>query len=107
MYQQDRPIGCTQVAVEGRGGKHGEGGRGWEGEGGREAGRRWEGSREREGGKQGEGGREAGRGREKERQESEEGNMGERDVKSKYSLWDRLLIMGHRMFQTQFSYNRP
>ena len=33
--------------------------------------------------------------------------MGERDVKSKYSLWDRLLIMGHRMFQTQFSYNRP
>ena len=52
-------------------------------------------------------GREAGRGREKERQESEEGNVGERDVKSKYSLWDRLFIMGHRMFQTQFSYNRP
>ena len=77
MYQQDLPIGCTQVTVEGRGGKQGEGER--------EAGRRWE----------------------KERKESEEGNMGEKDVKSKYSLWDRLLIMGHRMFQTQFSYNRP
>ena len=74
MYQQDLPIGCTQVTVEGQGGKQGEGER----EGGREAGRRWE----------------------QERQESEEGNMGERDVKSKYSLLDRLLIMGHRMFQT-------
>ena len=27
MYQQDLPIGCTQVTVEGRGGKQGEGGR--------------------------------------------------------------------------------
>ena len=80
MYQQDLPIGCTQVTVEGQGGKQGEGVR--------EAERGREGSREREGGKQGEG-------------------EGERDVKSEYSLWDRLLIMGHRMFQTQFSYNRP
>ena len=60
MYQQDFPIGCTQVTVEGQGGKQGEGRGGKQGEGGREAGRRWE----------------------QERQESEEGNMGERDVKS-------------------------
>ena len=38
MYQQDLPIGCTQVTVEGWGGKQGEGVR--------------EGSREREGGKE-------------------------------------------------------
>ena len=47
MYQQDLPIGCTQVTVEGWGGKQGEGGR--------EAERGREGSREREGGKEGEG----------------------------------------------------
>ena len=45
------------------------------------------------------GGREGGRGREKERQESEEGNMGGRDVKRKYSLWDRLLITGTECFK--------
>ena len=64
---------------------------------GREAGRGREGSKEREGGKQGEGGSKRGRRVKREIW----------DVKSKYSLWNRLLIMGHRMFQTQFSYNRP
>ena len=75
MYQQDLPIGCTQVTVEGWGGKQGEGGR--------EARRGSEGSREREGGKQGEGGREGRKEREERKRLSKRWENGRERCKKK------------------------